>query len=161
VCGEGVCQPTCGDGAQGGSELAVDTGGIGFATGCAGRGQGQTCRFDQDCAGDATFCEDEGACVLATDCPVNQTAAPCAENADCSGGECRVLRGACQLQSCTQNAQCPLSQVCDLSLFRCRCTVDAQCAIFGDTCQILESACMKECVDGRCLGVCRAGLGGG
>ncbi len=161
VCAEGVCQPTCSDGSRGGAELATDAGGVGFTLGCAGRLQGQTCRFPQDCAGVALFCEGTGECVLDSDCAVNDGAAPCALDADCPGGDCRVLRAACQLQSCVSDAQCPFQLGCDPLSSRCRCTSDAQCSILpGDSCQVFESVCEDECVDGRCLGICAAGIGG-
>ena len=158
-CGEGICQPTCSDGDQGGSELASDEGGAGFATGCAVRPQGATCRFEEDCSG-PQFCDGDATCTLATDCPVNAVAVPCTADGDCAGGSCLVVRSACQMQSCALNAQCPLSGVCDLATFRCGCTEDAQCPSAGDSCQVLESVCTDDCVDGRCLGICRAGLGG-
>jgi hypothetical protein len=160
TCGEGVCQPSCADGSRGGSELATDEGGAGFSVGCGGRPQNATCRFDLDCGGGGSFCQDERNCILDTHCAVNETTAACVADAECPGGDCRLLRAVCPMQSCTVDFQCPSQLGCDPATSTCRCAQDAHCVVPGDACLVLESVCVDECVDGRCLGTCKLGIGG-
>jgi hypothetical protein len=159
VCTDGVCHPTCTDGAKGGSELGTDAGGAGYAAACGGRGSGDTCRFDADCAG-ALRCDVDRACILDTDCPVNQQRQPCDAGTDCPGGQCAIVVGRCATGGCVNDAGCPAS-FCDLSQGRCACTASDQCPGAGNFCQVIEGLCTNECIDGRCLGTCELQVGGG
>lgn len=153
-CVFGVCQPTCEDGQHNGSELAVDSGGVGWDSTCSSQSLGELCRFDEECGG-ATICEGEQACVTSGECPINDDPMPCLSNAECpaSGGKCKVLKGLCAASSCFVDAECPDS-FCQLPDGHCACTADANCPDEADSCVPSQTMCTGQCVDGRCLGFC-------
>jgi hypothetical protein len=159
ICTQGACEATCEDGAQTGSELGVDAGGFSFDPTCSTQPTDGLCRFDADCAASSS-CDGDGACVLATDCPINQVEAACEVDGDCLGNmpTCVVLEHRCSTASCAADAQCP-SGICRLPAGRCTCDAAQDCPIGGDTCDVARSFCTGQCVDGRCLGTCKLGIG--
>lgn len=159
-CHGGTCEPTCEDGEQGGVEQAIDSGGAGYDQTCNTQGIGELCRWNEDCTGTLN-CEGKGDCVLSSDCPVNNASVACQTSDDCLGedGVC-VKTGSCTVATCGSDAACP-SGVCMLPAGRCRCGEDADCPVAGNTCNLTEALCLNQCADGRCLGTCQLGVGGG
>jgi hypothetical protein len=71
-----------------------------------------------------------------------------------AGGTCMTKYDVhCANKTCAADSDCKSGR-CDGAAGKCFCNQGSDGPDQGDSCQIVNGACTKECQDGRCLGRC-------